>query len=87
MVVSARPGERRDVLAIEELRWIADGDSLLETKNGMIEMRFDQNTQRFFLHVSDGLEIDETNAPRHFLGRAQAIFFDLLNKRAEVTAG
>jgi hypothetical protein len=83
VIVKSGPGDRRDVLAVQEIEWIADDPALMETREKTIEMRFDQNAQRFFLHVSDELEIEENEAPQYFFGLARTIFHDLLNKRAE----
>ena len=83
VIVKSGPGDRRDVIEVQEIEWIADDSALMETRNKTIEMRFDQRLQRFFLHVSDGAEIDENEAPQYFLGRARAIFLDLSNKRAD----
>jgi hypothetical protein len=83
VTVKAGPGARRDILTVENLEWMADDPKLLVKREQQIEMRCDQSVGRFFLQVKDGQEIDEADAPKYFLGRARAIFAELLNKRGE----
>ena len=70
------------VLVVEVFRWASDADAFNKHEKA-IEMRFDGNTQRFFLHARDGSEISEAEAPEYFLGGARGIFKELLKARDE----
>ncbi len=70
------------VLVVEEFSWASDADPF--TKNEKkLEMRFDTTAQRFFIHVRDGVEIHEQEAPQYVLGRAKEIFQELMKARNE----
>lgn len=80
-ILKAGSADRREVLTLEEYDWIARDPDLLMKHDKTIEMRFDRDLHRFFLHVSDGVEVDELDAPQYFLERARDIFNRLAKGR------